>query len=48
MTAICEKCEPKLSDDEIKDAYKIDEKYPSDYCAGCLIVIMRLREEVKQ
>ena len=48
MTATCEQCEPKLSDDEIQDAYQIYEDHPSIYCVGCVMVNMRFDEELKQ
>ena len=48
MTATCEQCEPKLSDDEIQDAYKIDALHLVDDCVGCAMVMMKPSDEVLQ
>ena len=44
MTATCEQCEPKLSDDEIQDAHQIYDEHPAIYCVGCVMVNMRFDE----
>ena len=48
MTATCEQCEPKLSDDEIQDAHQIYADHPEIDCVGCVMVSMRFSEELKQ
>ena len=44
MTATCEKCEQKLSDDEIQDAHQIYAENPAIDCVGCVMVNMRFDE----
>ena len=48
MTATCEQCEPKLSDDEIQDAHKIYAEHPAIDCVGCVMVMMRPDKEMLQ
>lgn len=48
MTAICDKCEEKLTSDEIQDAHQIFAEHPMIDCVGCVMVNMKLPEELKQ
>ena len=48
MTATCEKCEIKLTDDEIQDAHKIYADHPAIDCVGCVMVNMKVSDEVLQ
>ena len=52
MTATCDKCETKLSDDEIDDCeliYEIEVMFkPVEYCVGCVMVNMKPSEELMQ
>ena len=48
MTATCEQCEPKLSDDEIQDAHQIYAEHPNIDCVGCVMVNMKPNEELMQ
>ena len=48
MTATCEQCELKLSDDEIQDAYQIYADHPAIDCVGCVMVNMKFSDEVLQ
>ena len=48
MTATCDKCEPKLTSDEIQDAHQIYADHPAIDCVGCVMVNMRFTEEILQ
>ena len=48
MTATCEQCEPKLTDDEIQDAHQIYAEHPNISCVGCVMVSMKSSDQVLQ
>ena len=48
MTATCEKCEEKLTSDEIQDAHQIYAEHPNIDCVGCVMVNMKVNEEILQ